>query len=95
MFLKCHGVAACTAGIIAVSGSAGAQANVVCEHPHKSLRWIVGFPVGGVSDVLARLVEQRLSDALGQQIVVDSRPSAGGIIASELAAKAPRRTVTP
>jgi tripartite-type tricarboxylate transporter receptor subunit TctC len=65
------------------------QAGARHEYPHKPLRWVVGFPAGGVSDLLTRTVAQRLSESLGQQIVVDNRPGASGIVACELAAKAP------
>jgi tripartite-type tricarboxylate transporter receptor subunit TctC len=48
----------------------------------------LGYGAGGVADITARLVAQKLSDALGQQVVVDNRPSAGGIVAGEMVAKA-------
>ncbi len=89
MFLRHLVAAACAAGIAAVSGSAEAQPEVARHYPNKSLRWILAFPAGGVSDLLARPIGQRLSDVLGQQIVVDNRPGASGIIASELATRAP------
>jgi tripartite-type tricarboxylate transporter receptor subunit TctC len=66
-----------------VSGSAVAQ-----EYPNKPLRLIVPFPPGGGNDILARAVGQRLSDIIGQQIIVDNRGGAGGLIGAELAAKA-------
>jgi tripartite-type tricarboxylate transporter receptor subunit TctC len=50
---------------------------------------LVGFPVGGGADVAARALAPRMSEGLGQQIIVDNRPGAGSSIASELAAKAP------
>ena len=50
---------------------------------------LVGFPVGGGADVAARTVGTRMSEALGQQVIVDNRPGAGSAIASEIAAKAP------
>jgi tripartite-type tricarboxylate transporter receptor subunit TctC len=50
---------------------------------------LVGFPVGGGADLSARIIGARMSEGLGQQIVVDNRPGAGSAIASELAAKAP------
>ena len=89
MFLPNLVIAACAAGIAAVSGNAEAQADVARHYPNKSLRWILAFPAGGVSDLLARPIGQRVSDVLGQQIVVDNRPGASGIIASELAIRAP------
>ena len=59
------------------------------SYPSKPIRWIVPSSAGGANDVLARIVGQKLTQAWGQQVVVDVRPGAGGIIGSELAAKAP------
>lgn len=58
-------------------------------YPAKPIRWIVPSSAGGGSDVLARIVGPRLTQAWGQQVVVENRPGAGGIIGSELTAKAP------
>ncbi|HEV2008224.1 MAG TPA: tripartite tricarboxylate transporter substrate binding protein [Burkholderiales bacterium] len=58
------------------------------DYPIKPLRLIVPFPPGGGNDILARSVGQRLSEIVGQQIIVDNRGGAGGLIGAELAAKA-------
>ena len=79
--------AACAA--LTVPTTAAAQPVSASDYPNKSLRWILAFPAGGVSDVLARTISQRLGETLNQQIVVDNRPGASGIVASEIAAKAP------
>ena len=68
---------------VAVSPGALAQA-----WPAKPIRLIVGFAPGGVADVTARIVAQKLSERLGAQVVVDNRPSAGGIVAADAVAKA-------
>ncbi len=57
-------------------------------YPTKPIRMLVGFPVGGGADVAARTLGPRMSELLGQQIIVDNRPGAGSSLASEMAAKA-------
>jgi tripartite-type tricarboxylate transporter receptor subunit TctC len=58
-------------------------------YPTRTVRYIVPQAPGGSSDTLARVITPRLASALGQQVVVDNRPGATGIIGAELAAKAP------
>ncbi len=65
-----------------VSASAGAQ-----TYPVKSVRVIVPFAAGGATDIVARVVAQKLNELWGQQVVVDNRAGAGGNIGGELAAK--------
>ncbi|MCC6531092.1 MAG: tripartite tricarboxylate transporter substrate binding protein [Burkholderiales bacterium] len=72
--------------LIALAGVApGASAQA---YPAKPVRIIVGFPSGGVTDIVARIIGQKLSENLGQQFVVDNRPGGGSVIASEITAKA-------
>ncbi len=59
------------------------------SYPAKPVRLIIPFPPGGATDILGRVLAQKLGDLLGQQVVVENRPGAGGAIGSELAAKAP------
>ncbi|MBX9593551.1 MAG: tripartite tricarboxylate transporter substrate binding protein [Roseomonas sp.] len=58
------------------------------QFPNRPIRWIVGFAPGGVGDTTARIVGQKLSETLGQPVVIENRPSAGGIVASETVARA-------
>src|SRR5438874_11887660 len=55
--------------------------------PSKPIRWIVPYTGGGITDVVTRLVTQKMSGPLGQPIVVDNRPGANSILGSDIAAK--------
>lgn len=66
-----------------------ASSPVCAEYPEKLIRWIVTMPPGGANDILARPLAQRLSETLGQQIIVDNRGGAGGLIGAEAAVRAP------
>jgi len=58
-------------------------------YPAKQVRMIVPFPPGGISDTLARVTAQQLSESLSQQFVVDNRPGAGTTLAADIVSKAP------
>lgn len=57
--------------------------------PSKPVRLIVAFPPGGGTDLVARIIAPRLSDAIGQPVIVDNRAGAAGLVGTELVAKAP------
>ena len=76
------GVLAGILGVMLVS-AAGAQ-----PYPTKPIRLVAPFPPGGVADVLARAIAPELQTALGQQVIVDNKPGAGGNIGAEIVAKA-------
>ena len=59
-------------------------------YPTKQVRFVVGFPAGGATDVVARAISQNLSEALGQPVVVDNRAGAASNIAAELVATSPK-----
>ena len=71
-------------GLAGMSAQAVAQA----DYPNKPIRLIVPFPAGGSTDIVGRVVAQKLSERLGQQVVVDNRGGAGGTIGTDAAAKA-------
>jgi tripartite-type tricarboxylate transporter receptor subunit TctC len=67
-------------GISAIASLGGASA---LDYPTRPVRWVVGYPPGGATDILARLIGQRLSERLGQQFVIENKPGAGNNIATE------------
>lgn len=78
--------AASLALCVLVPGAAAA-ATPAQGYPNKPIRFIVAFPAGSATDVQARIIGQKLTETWGQQVVVDNRPGANGIIATEIAAK--------
>src|SRR6476660_2708886 len=58
------------------------------DYPTRPVRWLVGYPPGGATDILARLIGQRLSEKLGQQFVIENKPGAGNNIGTEAAINA-------
>jgi len=78
-----HGIA--LALLMALSAVAQAQNK---PYPDRPLRLIVPFPPGGGNDILARAVGQRLAEAIGQQVIVDNRGGAGGMVGGQIAATA-------
>jgi tripartite-type tricarboxylate transporter receptor subunit TctC len=77
--------------LAAIAASVSAQAPSTRsgqDYPSRPVRLLVPFGPGGVGDITARVVAQKIGASLGQQIVVDNRPGAGGIVASEIVAKA-------
>lgn len=75
---------ALAAGLALVAAGAHAE-----DYPSKPIRLIVPFPASGATDLLARAIAQKVGANMGQQIVVDNRPGAGGAIGTDMAAKAP------
>jgi tripartite-type tricarboxylate transporter receptor subunit TctC len=67
------------------TGGAAAQAP---RYPDKPVRLVVGFPPGGAADILGRIAAAQLTQSLGEQVVVDNRGGAGGLVATEIAARA-------
>ena len=75
--------------VLAFAASSVAAADAAANYPGRPIRFIVPFVPGGPSDVLSRLLGQKLTESWGQTVVIDNRGSAGGIVGFELGAKAP------
>src|SRR5271163_3019756 len=70
-----------------LAGAGAARADD--EYPNHAVRWLVGYPPGGSTDICARLIGQYLSEHLHQQFAIENKPGAGNNLATEMAAGAP------
>lgn len=77
------------AGLVALILAATCGGAVAQDYPTKPIRIVVGLSPGSVTDVLAHTLGQKMTEAWGQPVLVDNRPSAGGIVASSVVATAP------
>ena len=73
---------------MAVVLASGAGTVCAADYPTRPVRIVVPFPPGGASDILSRLMGERLSPAFGQPVVIDNRPGAAGVLATDIVAKA-------
>ena len=77
-------------GMLAAAGAAlAATARAQPAWPDRPVRFVIGGSAGGVSDILLRILENRLRESLGQPIVLDPRAGAGGMVGAELVARGP------
>jgi len=75
-------------GLGSVSFSMAAQAQSSNDWPTKSIRFVVPYPPGGPLDTMARVLAEQVKSSLGQPVIVENRPGAGGNIGADLIAKA-------
>ena len=75
--------------VFLITAAAAVVPAVAQQYPVKSIRVLVGFTPGAGMDIALRLVTPKMGEVLGQQLIVDNRPGAGGNLAAEIAAKAP------
>ena len=74
-------------GVAVVALAAISAASSAQGYPNKSIRLVVPFPAGGPTDVIARAVAQKLTESMGQQVVIDNRGGSGGNIGADIVAK--------
>lgn len=77
------------AGLALFACALGAQAQEAPKYPTKPIKLIVGYTPGGSNDVVARILAQRLTESLGESVVVENRPSTGAIVGAVATANAP------
>jgi tripartite-type tricarboxylate transporter receptor subunit TctC len=85
--LSSHELRAVVLAVAVAFGVVAPFATGQSTYPTKPVRLVVPFPAGGTTDIIARATAQKLSEAWGQQVIVDNRPGAGGNVGSELVAK--------
>src|SRR5688572_24725719 len=80
-----------TAAAIALATGLGAPVSVPAQdYPAQTIRMIISFGPGGGSDIIGRIIAQRLQEKLGQPVVVENRPGAGGLLGNEQIANSPK-----
>src|SRR5687768_16795766 len=74
--------------LLSCAASGAAAADAAADYPNRPIRFIAPFVAGGPSDILSRLLGQKLTESWGQAVIVDNRGSAGGIVGFEIGAQA-------
>ena len=86
---RSFGTGLAAAALLPTARTATAQGDPAQGYPTRPVRWVVGYPAGGSTDIFARLLGHRLSERLGQQFVIENKPGAGNNIATEQVVNAP------
>ncbi len=83
-------IAAVACGLLSLQGGSqgGQPPQSAADYPARVVRWVVPFTPGASNDVVARLLAQKLTEAWGQQVVIDNRAGAGGLVGGEIVARA-------
>ena len=77
-----------TAGAMVLAAAAATPVFAAGSFPNRPINLVVGFPPGGINDIVARVVGQKLGEALGQPVIIENKSGAGGTIGAEFVAKA-------
>ena len=77
------------AGFAALALCGASNIAAAADYPTRPVRWVVGYPPGGATDIMARLIGHRLSEKLGQQFVIENKPGAGNNIGTEAVINSP------
>src|ERR1041385_8317747 len=76
-------------GVFGSASTVRAQSDAARSYPNRAIHLIVGFAAGGGNDILARIIGQKMSEGLGQPVVIENKVGAGAIIATDYVAHAP------
>jgi tripartite-type tricarboxylate transporter receptor subunit TctC len=90
--LKRHACAAAVVALALIAGQcrdAAAQADPAATYPNRVVKLVVGFAAGGGNDIIARIIGQKLEDGLGQPVIIENKPGAGGSLAALAVRAAP------
>ena len=85
--MKAHFTSTIFCAIALLGALSSLHAAETASYPNKPIRIVVPFPPGGSTDFFARSIGQKLSEAWGQQVIVDNRTGANGIVGTEIVAK--------
>src|SRR5271166_4429158 len=87
--VSARAVALAAAMAVGLAGTARAQNDPAASYPNRIIKIVVGFAAGGGNDIIARIVGQKLQEALGQSVIIENKVGAGGRLAAESVAAAP------